>query len=301
MNRLHFLTKPYYTHRPAQLWQRLKFAFRKPPRSCWVELPWGLCMLANPDNDLGHALQTTGINDLTVSECLFRLADPGELAVDVGANVGYTTSILSVAVGSSGRVISFEPHPTLHAELCASIARWQTERSDLAEVTVINQAVSDKEGESVLNEPASFDANRGISTLQPQSEAEHQGREIRVKTVPLDTLFASGEIIGVLKVDVEGHEAQVFNGAIGLLSSGRVRDVLFEEFAPYPTGTHQILEEHGFKIFVVAEHTSGPLLIPAHSEWKPPAYSPPNYVATRDVDRLGRRFQTKGWICLTEK
>ena len=277
------IVRPYCFYRPRQIWRRIWFEVHQAPDRQWVELPWGLGIWVNSRDDIGQTLLTTGINDLTTSECLFRLADPGELAVDVGANIGYTTSILRVATGVSGRVISFEPHPTLNTELRASIAQWKSKRADVADVTVINQAASDHRGEAVLSEPASFEMNRGIATLQRRSAAEERGRELRVETIPLDTYFANGEMIGVLKVDVEGHETQVFKGARNLLSDGHVRDVIFEELAPYPAETHKILEEYGFEIFVIVERLRGPELVLVSTEWKPPAYSAPNYVATRDV------------------
>ena len=301
MNLLRSFTRPYYVHRPSQIWRRLKFEFQKSSLTRLVELPWGLRMRANPGDDLGHALLTVGINDLMVSECLFRLTDPGETAVDVGANVGYTTSILCTRAGPSGRVFSFEPHPVLHQELRHHLDAWKTQRKPLAEVTIIHRAVSDQAGEAVLNEPGSFEANKGRSSLEARPDSTDDGRELRVMTVSLDEQFADAKKIDVLKVDVEGHEQQVFRGAKDLLSSGRVRDVLFEEFAPYPAETHRTLEQAGFHLFVVAERLAGPVLVAPSADWKPPVHSPPNYVGTRDLERLRRKFAQRGWQCLSAK
>lgn len=54
-----------------------------------------------------------GLIDLTVSEVLYSLADAGEFAVDVGANVADRTSVLSRRVGGDGTVLTFEPHPVI--------------------------------------------------------------------------------------------------------------------------------------------------------------------------------------------
>ena len=52
-----------------------------------------------------------------VTESLWRLARVGDLAVDVGANIGYMTSILAVKAGARGKINSFEPHPTIFQRL----------------------------------------------------------------------------------------------------------------------------------------------------------------------------------------
>ena len=49
----------------------------------------------------------TGIYDLIVTEILWRLINKGEIAVDVGANIGYMTSLMAAKVASSGKVYSY--------------------------------------------------------------------------------------------------------------------------------------------------------------------------------------------------
>ena len=295
MNPLRSLLKPCFVHRPAQLWRRVRFALQKPPRPHQVELPWRLRMLADPDDDLGRALQTTGIYDLVLTESLFRLADLGEFAVDVGANVGYATGILGARVG---RVTSFEPHPTLYQELCENIDQWGSQHTAFAEVDRFHLAVSNKTGEATLHESSKFRTNRGTSSLVEQSGAESLGRELMVMTTTLDGHFGAKAKIGLLKVDVEGHEEQVFAGAAELLRTGRMRDVLFEEFAPYPAATHRMLEAHGLKVFVAEERLRGPVLVTPDGGWKPGPFALPNYIATLDPAKLQRRFEAKGWHCL---
>ena len=54
--------------------------------------------------------------DLISCEAIWRLLDEGELALDVGANIGYMTSLMAARLGKNGRVIAFEPHPVLFQE-----------------------------------------------------------------------------------------------------------------------------------------------------------------------------------------
>lgn len=268
-----------------------------------VVLPWGVNMRVKGVDDFGHSLLTAGINDLILTESLCRMIDPGELAVDVGANVGYTTGILATHTGSQGKVISFEPHPMIYRELSANIADWESS-GGIAKgiILALNSAVSDEEGQSMLVEPATFQKNRGESRLSrnivPENSEHEEGRSFETTMVRLDSVLADQGQVGVMKVDVEGHEAQVFAGASAVLKMGQVRDIAFEEFGTYPSNTHRMLESYGYSIFTVKEHLSGPKLIVANKDWQSSKYDAPNYFATRDRSRLVKCFEAKGWQCL---
>ena len=67
----------------------------------------------NPKETIGRAILRLGVYDLCVSESICRLLDPGESAIDVGANLGYMTSLMAAKAGKCGSVESFEPHPDL--------------------------------------------------------------------------------------------------------------------------------------------------------------------------------------------
>jgi len=299
MNPLKGLIKPYYVYRPSQILRRIRTHFQPStavPRR--VKLPWGLRLLTNGMDDMSHSLRTAGINDLTVTEILFRLTHPGALAVDVGANIGYTTSILSVRSGAGGRVFSFEPHPALYQELCANIADWKAHHADLAEIIPINCAVSDHAGTAILAEPNSFLENRGRSQIELESGKTGEGNAIQVEIVSLDGRFKN-EAIDILKVDVEGHEDQVFAGANDLLAARRIQNILFEEHRPYPAKTHLLFKQHGYQVFVLEEHLLGPVLSPASADYRRPRYSPPNYLATCAPEQLREQFGSKGWQCLS--
>ena len=53
----------------------------------------------------------TGRHEIETSRQLQRLVQPGMIALEVGAHIGYHTRLLSRLTGPSGQVIAFEPHP----------------------------------------------------------------------------------------------------------------------------------------------------------------------------------------------
>src|SRR5947207_4362897 len=73
---------------------------------------------------VSSSLYWFGDFDPWVDRTLRRLARPGEVALDIGANIGATSLVLARAVGPRGRVVAFEPHPAnvvlLRANLSAN-------------------------------------------------------------------------------------------------------------------------------------------------------------------------------------
>ncbi len=305
MNIVHCVTKPYFAYRPMQIWRRLAFELNKGgDRYRSVTVPWGLKMHVDLTDDIGRVLATTGVNDLLVTEAIFRLLAKGETALDVGANIGYMTGIMAVCVGKHGKVIAIEPHPKIYRELCEHATGWEEAvKISPGVVNTINAAVSNKVGEAMLMEPATFEGNRGRSSLEKHFDPTGgavmpmAGRH-QTKTLTLDSLCSAFERIDLLKVDVEGHEEEVFLGGLDLLRSGRVRDIVFEEFAPYPAPTHSLLEANGFEIFFLEERLLHPRLRGIDQHGKQPEFAPPNFLATKDPKRLRDRFKSWGWQCL---
>jgi FkbM family methyltransferase len=191
-------------------------------------------------------------------------------------------------------VTSFEPLPALVTRLQDNIDLWQR-RLGWDQVSVIATALSHEEGEAVLTMPSGFAENRGIATLEPCKS----GEEVKITTRVLDTIFDPGRKFGVMKLDVEGHEYGVLKGASGLLSSGRIRDVVFEEHNLYPSEATRLLESHGYEILGLRKGILGPQLTHAADLKASLAHGEtPNYLATRDAVRATERFRAFGWRAL---
>ncbi len=293
-----YLNKPEYFYRPGQLFRRLRHALRPPTATAVVRLPWGLPLCLHPEETIGRAIVTTGLYDLPVSETLWRLTDPAECAVDAGANVGHMTSILALRTGGSGQVWGFEPHPEIFVELRANVERWSAAR-DLGKIHVEPLALSDHSGTGSLSTEAHFSKNRGTATLT----ASHAGRRelsctfsVRLRT--LDEVLGENQNVGVLKIDVEGHELPVLQGARRLLDAGRIRDLVFEDHAAFPTPTTTFLSARGYSLFRIEKQFSGPLLAPPERPAAEPSWVPPSYLATMNPGRARERMRPRGWHCL---
>jgi FkbM family methyltransferase len=129
------------------------------------------------------------------------LCDRRRVSIDVGGNVGGYTWLLRPL---SKRVIVFEANPNLAARLA-----WLCRLTLKTSVTVDNVALSNRSGTTTLRVPVKDD---GRSTIQTSNSlGGWETREVRVPMRRLDDFPAFD--IGFMKIDVEGHELAVLQGA----------------------------------------------------------------------------------------
>ena len=159
------------------------------------------------------------ISDRKEREVLRSVVRLGMTAVDVGANIGIHTRYLARLCGPNGRVVAFEPSPDNFARLKANVGK-------LANVTIHASAVGDRSGSISLY--LSPDLNVDHRTYET-GEARHC---IDVPVVRLDDIFPPGSHVDVLKVDVQGFEAAVLEGARRMLSDNPHLKAMIE-YWPY--------------------------------------------------------------------
>lgn len=287
------LFKPEYCYQPHKLLQRLQHRHLLTDEWIDVMLPWKMPIRVRAQEEHGRILTTLGVIDLPVTETLWRLTDSGECAVDVGANLGYMTALLAARVASSGKVYAFEAHPGVYSELEYNIKQWQN-----PQIKGYAIAVSNHSDEVTLAIDSAFTINRGLATVVSDVATLDRSSRLLVKATTLDTHFSDTEQIHVLKVDVEGHELQVFQGAKTLLQEKRIRDCVFEEHRAYPTPVTDLLEAHDYQIWRIDRQFWKPALVDPASVSRI-NWLPTSFLATCDPERARQRLQGNGWQCLT--
>jgi FkbM family methyltransferase len=278
---LSWLSRPQYIYRPSQLVRRLTQRSNAEPV---VQTPWGCRMLVARRDLIGAGIARMGVHELAVSEVMWRLAEDDDLAIDVGANIGYFSGLLACR---AREVTALEPNPQLRRFITANIGRWEVGQK----VRLETRAASDSNGTAVLHLPDHYESNYGIATL----EASDGAVSYEVETVRLDDIIGARDV-GVLKLDVEGHEMTVLRGAAESLAQGRVRDIIFEHHLPFPSPVSMTLQSAGFTIRGIEQTLTRPVLVPAdraHTGW-----DAPTYLATRDLERTELLMAPRGWRCL---
>jgi FkbM family methyltransferase len=275
------LSKPHYIFRPGQIVRRAFVANEQEPI---VQTPWGCRMRVARADKLGAGIARTGVHELAVSELIWRLAEGNDLAIDVGANIGYFTGLLA---RRARHVIALEPNPRLRRFIADNVAGWDVRER----VTLDYRAASNVSGRATLHVPSDYEQNFGVASL----ESSDASLSHEVETVRLDDLIA-GRPVGVLKIDVEGHELAALQGASSSLSAGLIRDVIFEDHQPLPSPVSTLLESAGYTINGIEEALTRPLL--ATPNRTPQGWDAPTYLATRDPERARRLADPRGWRCL---
>ncbi len=154
--------------------------------------------------------------------CWSRLAKDANIIFDVGANAGIY-GLSALAAQPRAVVHAFEPTPETAAHLRGTAALNRLEN-----LCVHEAAVSGKNGLAWLRRfRGETGANEGMNFIS--EETGGAGAE-RVGTVSLDDFCREHSIgrIDLLKIDVQGHELSVLEGANGLLKEGRVGFVFME-------------------------------------------------------------------------
>ena len=160
----------------------------------------------------------------------YRIAKraPG-LVVDVGANTGFYT-LLAAAASGRNRVLAFEPVPSI-----LNMLNCNVQDNGLSDrVRLIRCALSDRNGNADLYLPTE---EHGLietsASLSEDFKGTHSGI-VRVLLRTLDRVLfrpsLAAQRVGLIKIDVEGHEAKVIDGARWIIR--RHRPIIFVEVLP---------------------------------------------------------------------
>ena len=285
--------KPHYVFHPLRMVRRARYGGPSTVDHRDVaQLPWGLPLEVGADEAIGFTILTAGVFDPCVTETMHRLIDPDDLVVDVGANVGYLTSLAATRVGAGGHVLAFEPHPVVFELLSGNIARWNG--AHVAEVQPHQLALSDHTGTAELNAGPAFHVNMGLSSLEAAAEATAEDVLVPVEVKRLDEVVGE-QHIGLMKVDVEGHEPGVLRGSLDSLKAGRIRDLIFEDHNPYPDESTQLVEDQGYKLFSLSNDLFGVNLGAPAERGEVREWPGASYLATREPERAAERLRPRGW------
>jgi FkbM family methyltransferase len=146
-----------------------------------------------------------GVNQRCIQKAFLYLVKQNMVVYDIGANVGLFTILLSKLVGKQGRVYSFEPVPCLAEQISIN-----AKLNNLNNVTVIEKAVSDSVSYKNFYIGNSFCEGHIFN-----GSKDKDSYCIQVSCIALDYfVFDKGNPPPhLIKIDVEGGESGVFNGA----------------------------------------------------------------------------------------
>jgi FkbM family methyltransferase len=176
-------------------------------------VPGGGVIVLRWDEVVGRHVLRHGTFEQLEVEAARACLQPGDVAIDVGANVGLLAVPLALAVGPEGRVLAVEPLPENVERLEGNLRR-----NELGNVTVVTAAAGAEDGEVQL-QVAADSAFSSVGTVTKYRVAG----ALRVPCRRLDSLWEElgRPRVALVKIDVEGAELSVLDGARELLQSSR--------------------------------------------------------------------------------
>lgn len=175
---------------------------------------------------------------------------PGDVAIDVGANIGHFTVAIGNAVGFTGRVISIEPNPRAHRRLQENVRL-----NKLHNVTCERVAMCRDDGAIArFYVPRRASDVGGLSVKSTHSRYEEFNVACRSGERFLSELGLLGHPLALLKIDVEGHEVDVLEGFGATLTQFGL--IMFEynlgntrSAGHTPGEVLEVLGRHGYRVW----------------------------------------------------
>ncbi len=206
------------------------------------------------DTYIGRSLDLYGEYSEGEVELFARYIKPGDMVLDIGANIGVFTVFFAKTVGETGAVIAFEPQRLIFQSLCANVAL-----NSLTNVLCWQQAVGEAKGSIVVplldqTKPNNF----GGVALGGWETGE---------TIPLVTIDDLNlPQCDFMKIDVEGMERKVLFGARDTIR--RHRPVLYVENdrPEEAAGLLKLLGELDYRMY----------------QHQPPLFRPDNFTGHRE-------------------
>ncbi len=164
---------------------------------------------------------THGTYEINVMPVLKYHIKKGDHVVDVGANIGYHSILAASLVGRKGMVFSFEPNPYVFELLKKSIKiNGFNSRVKLYQKAVFNK---------ITKVQLTWNQLHGGGRLVVSGKEQLSDKQIEVDTIPLDDVIKDEFLpIDLMKIDVEGTEPYVIEGAKKILEQSPNLKIIME-------------------------------------------------------------------------
>jgi FkbM family methyltransferase len=184
-----------------------------------IRLKSGALIIVPTDDYVGRSIYYFGDLDRKLTWLCREILRPGDVAIDIGANIGLVSLNMAAFVGPSGRVEAFEPQPRLWPFLRRSI-----ELNSFSQITLHPIALGAEDGTLELSIPL---FNSGGASLHHRYD-NNDCVEITVRNSGKYLSSLDLPRIRLMKIDVEGYEQVVLSNATSFFVSNPPESILFE-------------------------------------------------------------------------
>ena len=213
------VSRDYLQHFPLQTGKQQLWELAIRPYVAWRDMTFrtetqeGFLLDVNTTDIIQRYIYFFGSWEPVFTTYLKRTLKPGDVFIDIGANIGYYTILASRLVGPSGHVFAIEASPSICARL-----RHHVALNAATNVTIVNAAIYRERTELPLYRHEA--TNIGATTVMADV-AQRRDTEIEaiVPAMPLAEAVPVADVqrARLIKIDVEGAEWPVLQGIADLL------------------------------------------------------------------------------------
>ncbi|MDB4897905.1 MAG: methyltransferase [Firmicutes bacterium] len=194
----------------------------------------------------------TGCYEPHVMAAMISILPLGGSFVDVGANIGVLSTLAALRVGDQGTVLAVEASPATYPFLVRNLAA-----TGCPGVIPVNRGAWDAPGTLRFCHLAHITGGSHVTTTGTE-----EGQVYAISCAPLDTLAAAAGLhrVDLIKIDVEGSEIRVLNGASQILSDHRPPIIIeFNQFtlqqhaATSAQELYDCLRDYGYHMKILME------------------------------------------------
>ena len=156
----------------------------------------------NKNKYIDNLIIQDGLFEESSTAAVKKIIKKSDIVMDIGANIGYYSVIFSKQVGPKGKVYAFEPLTEYREVLEMNLSA-----NRIKNCIIENNGLSDREQKLILY------VNDSSATLHPLDE--NFQRKEKINSITLNSFVRDNKIdkLNFIKIDVDGHEPAVLNGA----------------------------------------------------------------------------------------
>ena len=139
------------------------------------------------------------------------LINKNDIIIDIGANLGYYSSIFAERTGPGGKVFCVEPVPLYRDILISNTAKFRN-------IEILPYALGDKEGNATMGIPVDQKFRHGLTRIIEKENDKDTGTIFNVEIKTPSGLFGELNSLDYIKCDVEGYEDKIIPGFETIIS-----------------------------------------------------------------------------------
>jgi FkbM family methyltransferase len=200
------------------------------------------------------------------TQLISSIINPGNVVLDIGANIGYYTLIFAKHVGQNGKVFAFEPEPANFRLLEKNVSI-----NGYSNVILEQKAVSNR------NEKKKLYLSKETAGMHRIYKSQHANLDsVEIETISLDTYFSNytGKI-DFIKMDIEGSEYTALEGMQTVLQRQNNVKLLtaffpsaIQDYGYKPEQYIDLLMSNGFRVYFANSQTEDLEVVNSADVWR---------------------------------